>query len=233
MIVLGVTGIIHTNTPAFQTYAFHAMFTNASFVADQWHLNLGRPLSTNSVTDFKADAQVRGLQGRIVFQNRYAFIYRDGKLASFADTRYLDDFLLSDDKNEINTTLKKWMNATNLLSLEKARKVAEAGLSSVGIPPDKIVSGNFPVARQEAAGENYRLPYFIFEWKTNHFRLVTVAVSGITGHIAEFENRSSLPERIAQPANYFEMLGLPKNAIFVKRKWVPSGMPQEYMPYQP
>ncbi len=78
-------------------------------------------------------------------------------------------------------------------------------------------------------GKIYPLPYYQFYWKTEK-AACTVDVSGIIGKVAyfHFTDFTSTYLWFQSPTNYFEMLGLPTNAIFVHRIFTPPGKPPKY-----
>lgn len=122
--------------------------------------------------------------------------------------------------------LKLWLAATNLLSLEQARTIADSALKAVGLEP--VRTGARPKALGTQAttpwkGVSEALPYYCFEWQSNRRSVVSVEVSGITGRIADLRNNTAIPA-VAKPANYLELLGLPPNTVFVRPKYV-SGQP--------
>jgi hypothetical protein len=84
MVLLGSLDIIQTNTPAFQEYAYHAMFTNAQAITAAWHLDESL-ISTNKVTRFEADPTIVGVHGYIEFEKRYHFAYDWGIFSDFTD----------------------------------------------------------------------------------------------------------------------------------------------------
>lgn len=223
MVVLTLLGAIPKDTPAFQEYAFHAMFTNAQAVAAKWNLDQNL-IATNRVTRWTAAAHRSGVSGVIIFSDRYAFAYESGELARL-DHLYTPSFLMPGDK-AYKSKMKLWLAATNLLSLEQARTIADSALEAVGLEPARTG------ARPKALGTQLTtpwkdvseaLPYYCFDWKSNRFSVVSVEVSGMTGRIAHLENNTPIPA-LAKPANYLELLGLPSNTVFVRRKYV-SGQP--------
>jgi len=163
-------------------------------------------------------------------------------------------------KKRIKAALKRWVAATNQLSRTQALQVATAALEAIGLPPAALRAGKPPEVTQwhfDWKDERRLAPYYSVDWPTNYatpwgrlpwkgvsparpakarwitnsFSLVRVNVSGISGKMTHLENNTSflwLPKL----ANYLELLGLPTNTIFVKRR-VPWSEPPEYELYEP
>ncbi len=220
MVIIGTTGIIHTNTPQFQDYAFQEMFSHATNMITAWNLDLPRPIATNTVTDFKAVPYPAGAGGNIILSNRFYFQWLYGGLPTFNDQTYSCLRTLTPDLDTNNAVLEEWMRATNLLTMEKAQQVAESAMKSVGLPLDKLGFKKPNEAHQRKYewkdGKIYPLPYYQFYWKTEK-AACTVDVSGIIGKVVYFSytDFKGAYLRFQKPANYFEMLGLPTNAVFV------------------
>ena len=224
MVVLSLLGAIPKDTPAFQEYAFHAMFTNAQAAAAKWNLDQ-RLIATNQITRWTAAAHRSGVSGVIIFGDRYGFRYQSGGLASFSDTLYTPSFLMPGDKT-YKSKMKLWLAATNLLSLEQARTIADSALEAVGLEPARTGARPKAIGGQETTpwkGVSEALPYYYFDWQSNRRTVVWVAVSGMTGRIAQLDNNTAIAA-LAKPTNYLELLGLPTNTVFVRRTYV-SGQP--------
>ncbi len=170
MVVLTLVGAIPKDTPSFQEYAFHAMFTNAQAAAAKWNLDQSL-IATNRVTRWTAAAYRSGVNGVIIFGGRYAFLYQGGGLTSFSDRLYTPSFLMPGDK-AYKSKMKLWLAATNLLSLEQARTIADSALKTVGLEPAR--TGARPQALGGQATTPWKdvseaLPYYYFDWRTNRF----------------------------------------------------------------
>jgi len=247
MIVLNLSGAIPTNTPAFQKYAFQTMFTNAQVIASKWNLDQTL-IASNKVTSFWAEPYASGTAGGILFDKRYGFIYRNGKFSGFGDNAYTADFMSGEDDKKINIIIKQWLSATNILTKETAKDIAISAMRSIGLTDD----ANFKEPRAEQLlwhlkEESRFLPYYTFDWKSTVIPAVSEAlgftnivlhefaeidVSGLNGRVVHFEQNSPYL-KMAKPANYLEMLGLPPNTIFVKKKPTPSGQPPVYEIFPP
>ncbi len=231
MVVLGTSSIIQTNTPQFQDYAFYQMFAHATNMITSWNLDLPRSITTNMVTDFKAVAYPAGVGGNIVFSNRFSFQWLYGGLPIFNDQTNSCLRTLTPDLDADNAVLEEWMHATNLLTMEKAQQIAESAMKSLGLPLNKLGFKKPKEAHQRQYewkdGKTYPLPYYQFRWETENDSC-TVDVSGITGKVVYFGFSGYPYLRFEKPANYFEMLGLPTNAVFVHRVFMPPGIQPVY-----
>jgi hypothetical protein len=231
MVVIGTTSIIQTNTQQFQDYAFLEMFSHATNMITSWNLDFPRPIATNAVTDFKAVAYPGGVGGNIVLSNRFYFQWLYGGLPIFNDRTYSSSRISTPDVEKNDAILEQWMNTTNLLTMEKAQQIAESAMKSVGLPLDKLGFKRPKEAHQRKYewkdGKDYPLPYYQFRWETEE-DACTVDVSGITGKVAYFGFSGYPYLRFEKPTDYFEMLGLPTNAVFVHRTFTPPGKPPLY-----
>lgn len=233
MVLLSLQGTVPTNTRAFQEYAFNVMFTHATNMAAKWNLDLPNPITTNMISEFKPSAWEGGAGGDMVLSNRYYFSWLYGGLPNFDDEAYSCLKTQTPDVVANDAILEQWMHATNLLTLPKARQIAERAILSLGVPLNKV---NFKEP-QEAwqfkyewkDGKNYSLPYYRFYWNTQK-AACTVEVSGIIGRVAyfSFTDYTSTYLWFQKPTNYFEILGLPTNAVFVRRYYTMPGQPQRY-----
>jgi hypothetical protein len=230
MIVIGAASTIQM-TPRFQDYAFNEMFSHATSMIVGWHLDLPDPIATNMVTDFHAVAYPAGAGGNILFNDRFYFHWSYGGLPIFNDKTYSCARILTPDVNVNDAVLEQWMRATNLLTMGTAQKVAESAMVSVGLPLEKLNFDKPKEAHQREfewkAGKIYPLPYYQFVWETES-NACFVDVSGITGRVAYFGFSGYPYLRFERPTNYFNMLGLPTNAIFVHRRFTPRGQLQTY-----
>jgi len=237
MVVVGFASVIQTNTPQFQDYAFHAMFSQATNMAVKWNLDLPRPVTTNMVTEFKAVAYPAGIGGTIVFSNQFSFNWTAGGLPIFNDRINSCQITLSPDLEADNVILEKWMRATNLLTMETAQKVSTSTMRAAGLPLDKLKYEKPKLVHQRIYewknGKNYPLPYYHFRWETEESSC-SVDVSGINGKVVYFSFTGYPYLRFTKPANYFQMLGLPTNAVFVHRyPTAPNKMPVYELREQP
>jgi len=231
MIVLGLSQEIPTNTPAWQAYAFHAMFTNAQHISSCWKLNGEKPFTTNMVTFFEAKPNPIGVQGGISFNNQHVFAYRYGRFSYSGNKLYGSHVILSDDVEKNDLEMQKWLRATNLLTFKKARKIAENAFLSLGFTPNKTGFKEPYDAREWHYEKGKPLPLYSFGWKSE-YAAISVEVSGIISNVVYFANSS--PElKLAQPTNYLEMLGLPTNTVFVRRRPQPAPLPPRFEVYQP
>jgi hypothetical protein len=198
-----------------------------------WNLDLPRPVTTNTVTDFHAVAYPAGASGNIVFNNRYFFSWTAGGIPHFNDETYSCLRVLTPNVETNDGVLEQWMRATNLLTMEKAQQIAESAMLSIGLPTDKLDFKKPIKAHQRKYewkdGKIYPLPYYQFDWQTEK-AACTVDVSGIIGKVVYFDYTDFRGKylRFQKPTNYFEILDLPTNAVFVHRIFTPHGQPPRY-----
>jgi hypothetical protein len=231
MVVLTLHSTIPTNTPVFQEYAFREMFGQSSNMIVSWNLDLPCPITTNMVTDFHAAADSLGPQGLIVFSNRFYFSWLYSGVPTFSDKNYDIARALTPDVETNDAVLEEWMHATNLLTMETAQHVAESAMKSIGLPLDKLGFKRPTQAHQRKYewkdGKIYPLPYYEFRWETDN-GYCSVNISGIHSNIVYFFFMGHPYLQFQKPTNYFEMLGLPTNAVFVHPMFTPPGQPQKY-----
>jgi hypothetical protein len=233
MVVLTLHNAIPTNTSIFQDYAYHEMFSSATNMIVRWNLDLPGPITTNMVTDFHEAAYLPGVSGDITFSNRYFFSWLYGGNPHLNDHTYSCLRTLTPDLDADNVVLEQWMRATNLLTMKTAQQIAESAMKSLGLPLDKLGFKKPKQAHQRKYewkdGKTYPLPYYQFRWETEK-ATCTVDVSGIIGKVVYFYYIDNCAAYLTfqKPTNYFEMLGLPTNAVFVRRMYVPRGQPPKW-----
>lgn len=236
MVLASGIGIIQTNTPAFQEYAFNSMFQQATNLVEKWNLDLPRPVTTNMVTRFMAKASVSGYTGTIVFSNRFSFGWLLGHFSMFGDEPHREIRAKTLDVDTNDALFEQWMQATNLLTMKKARVIAESVMCSVGVP---MGTGKFKKPDYQTQmtydwkdDKKHPMPFYRFRWDTDHRQSYNyeVQVSGITSNVLECYFSITSPFlRSPKPTNYFEMLGLPANPVFVRRlSLVIPGQPPAY-----
>lgn len=233
MVVLLTANVVPTNTPAFQEYAVRTMLTNAQFVAARWSLDM-RLMASNEITHVTAVPTPVGLRGEICFGERYAFSYNYGRSRAFADLAFENQRFLTGNVHTNAQVLEEWIGMTNWLTLRKARQIAQNALPSLGVSfaqmkfRSPIKAGQWTYERD---GKTYQAPYYQFRWDSN-VGYCAVDVSGITSNLVYFYHAS--PHlKLETPGNYFELLGLPTNTVFVKRKFTLAGTPAEYEIFDP
>jgi hypothetical protein len=230
MVVLTLQNTIPTNTPAFQEYAFHEMFSQSSNMIVSWNLDLPRPITTNTVTAFHAVPTSRSPKGEIILGDRFWFTWIYSGVVTFSDKSYCIMSAQTPDVSVNDALFEKWMRATNVLTMHSAQQLAESAMKSVGLPLDKLDFNEPKEIRQEkyrwTDGKVYLLPYYEFCWDTDK-AYCTVDVSGILGRVVYFHfNGQDGPYLKFEPAtNYLAMLGLPTNAVFVHRLSRPDKPP--------
>lgn len=229
MVVLTLHGTIPTNTPAFQEYAFSAMYERASVMASNWDLALPKPISTKMVTHFVAEPTQSGIKASIEFSNRFVFSCLYGELPYFVDKQFDITKALTPDVKVNDVILEQMMRATNFLTVEKAQQIADSAMKSVGLPRNKMGFGNPLEIKQQkyqwTDGKIYPLPYYEFYWRTDK-GACGIDVSGISSNLARFYCVGPYLH-FEKPTNYLAMLGLPTNAVFVHRL-SPPGKPPLY-----
>jgi hypothetical protein len=226
MVVVSLSGFLSkelSNKPVFQDYAHQAMFQQASNLIVAWNLDLPRPITTNMVTHYSASAYVEGINGSLVFSNRYSFAWHHDKLDQFNDEPYIEERAKTLNVDTNDALFEQWMRATNLLTMEKARIIAESVMQSVGVPMGK---GKFKkpdymtqMTYEWKDDKKYPMPFFRFRWKgdnSNESHDYEVQVSGITSNVLHCHFLFGSPYlKSIKPINYFQMFGLQPKPIFV------------------
>jgi hypothetical protein len=218
MVAVGSLYTIQTNTPAFQEYAFHVMLTNAQAVAKAWYLD-NSLMTTNQITSFQAFPTPYGVRGSINFCKRYSFNSYLGWFNRFIDISNNCMIFETDNVETNDAILEQWMRATNHLTMKRAQQIAISSMRSIGIPLNKLGFNKPTNSRQRKYqwkdGKIYPLPYYEFEWRTDE-HVCRVDVSGINSNIVHFFIVGP-SIRLYMPTNYFELLDLPHNPVFVRR----------------
>src|SRR6185295_17032704 len=132
MVVLGMANVIPANTPAFQEYAVHTMLTNADRIAAVWNLPVKPPLTKERVTANSLRAHPLGIHGAITIDNRFTFRASNGRFDGFVDIPYECQVFLTDDVQKNDAVLERWIQMTNLLTLQKAQQIANSARVSIG-----------------------------------------------------------------------------------------------------
>ncbi len=296
MVVLARCGAALTNTPQFHAYAYREAAGTVSALAVKWHLpnGLGTAVGTNavSVTPYP-DHYVAVVEAG----PRFTFRIFSGQTVVFADKPYCEQFALpmtnlaaaangedawlraiEREQTENTRTAKRWAAGGDLLTMTKARRLAESALQSSGVPINEVGFGARPHATQavweEKTGQlsipaalvatngigeivnspeipecgegpvrfagpfgdgfwiaiyplrhpvKIRLPYYKFRWESAR-ATCDIHVSGLTSNIVYFDynDTQALPPL---PTNYFRLLNLPPEPVFVKRRF---GNPTTY-----
>ena len=226
MVLVSDLNVIQTNSPEFQEYGYHAMITNAQTVASAWHLESSL-IVTNQVTRFEVQPQIPGISGFIVFGNRYSFTYTFGCFGGFYDLQNDRMAAKTPDLETNNAIYEHWMRATNLLTMDSARKLAIASVKAIGMR--KVFhepKQSHQLQYEWKDGKTYLLPYYGFDWSDGH-DILRMDVSGVSGKVVYFF-AMGMPPRIGPPTNYFAMLGLPAKPIFVRCISSPKSQHPEY-----
>jgi len=233
MVVLTLQGAIQTNTPAFHEFAFQEIFKQSSNMIVSWNLDLPRPVSTNMVTAFQVKPNSKWAQGFIEFSNRFVFTWPNNGYPFFRDMPNTIMSVQTPDIKANDAIFERWMRATNELTMQSAQQLAKSTMKAVGLPLDKLGFDSPKEAHQEkyrwTDNKVYPLPYYEFNWNSGK-AYCSVHVSGILGKVTYFDFIGyGLPYlKIQTPTNYFQMLGLPTNAVFVHRLPTPTGKPPLY-----
>ena len=166
IVLLGWGNLIPTNTPAFDDYAFQEMFSRTTWMMTNWHLDIKAPITTNAVTSFHANAYPAGIGGTVIFDNRFIFSTEQGYFPRFADKPYESGNFLTDDAQKNDSVLEKWLSMTNLLTLEKAQKIAQSAIIAVHLPVHTAFLKTPSKAEQQlyerANGQVCPIPYYMF-----------------------------------------------------------------------
>jgi hypothetical protein len=112
-------------------------------------------------------------------------------------------------------SVKPWLQQTNALTLEEAQTIAESAMHAYGVPTDELGFLQ-PKVKDQLKSAGRPLPYYKFEWESEKGHC-KVHVSGTTTNIVRFELEGAEQLGLKPPPNYLELLGLPRNAVFVKR----------------
>ena len=215
MVLVSDLNVIQTYSPEFQEYAYHAMTTNAQAIAMAWHLDVSL-VSTNHVTHVEAAPGLFGIKGYIEFDQRYHFVYDSGWFNGFLD--FENDRMITKTPNiETNNSIsEQWMQATNLLTLDSARLLAANSLKAIGVSGDfKNPKKSHQLKYEWKDGKTNDLPYYGFDW-SDEKHIYQMEVSGINGKVVDFFAVGATT-RLVPPTNYYHMLGLPNDPIFVNR----------------
>ena len=243
MVVVGLTGLFPTDystIPAFREYVFNATFQQASNMIVAWNLDLPRPITTNMITKFITRPHLDGPNCTMVFSNRFTFGWGEGKFDQFNDGLYIRERTLSPDVDANDALLEQWMRATNLLTMEKAEQMAESVLHFLGVPSNVQRFSKPQKARQMhytwKDGKKYPMPYYGFWWETNGFNFGSgryeIQVSGIISNVVYCSILRVAPYvKTIRPMDYFELLSVPTNAVFVWRLPSAKGQPPIYELY--
>ncbi len=223
--------LIPTNTPAFQQYALQATESNAQIIAQSLALDQ-RFMSTNRVAcDFHSD--VDGINGWIVFEDRYKFEYAHGAFHMFCDKGYSEESVPGENK----AVVARWLRMTNVFAgptgIARARTVASDAMSRISAPDWRLQPKGPPLfnlanGAPPSFQEIYRVdgiltpvPLYVFQWLDRSGALASIEVSGITSNVTLL----SLPPYILlnRPANYYQLLGIPATSVFVT-PWIKPGV---------
>ena len=143
MMVVSVLGEIHTNTPAFQEYAFDLMLSKAQEVSAK--LNLDQTLvQKDKITSFKATPYLTGPGASMVFGDRYIFGTSRGDSLGFTDKSNSLSWIfgalpavnltnieqIGIQARAIDEDLR---TRTNHLKLKQARRIAESAMPIFGV----------------------------------------------------------------------------------------------------
>ena len=218
MVVLTWLGAIPTNTPALKEYAFQVMFTNAQSLGMRWHLDQSL-ITSNHATLTSVRAHPQQLYASIEFGDRYGFGTSKSGIIIFADTGFGEGMMLAMAQPRIASRyggeLKARFQAANALTLEQAQEMAESAMRAYGVTKDALGFLQ-PKVKEQLKSAGRPLAYYKFEWESDKGHC-KVDVSGITTNIVRFELEGPEQLRLKPPPNYLELLGLPKNTVFVKQ----------------
>jgi len=219
-LVLLAGGVIPTNTVAFKAYALTALLSQANYLATEWQLSTGRPITEEQIAKVVANPMTNGLSGGIFFGQNYGLSVCDGSFSLFRDYgHYSHSFVGRDDKMEALA------GQTNLLTADGTLALAREKLHRIGIDELKLGLANPATLDQwkyDSNGVVYPLPLYVVRWQTTTggYFVVDMEISGITSNVAELHHTiplDLLPPalRVPMPTNYLQMLGLPTNVNFL------------------
>jgi hypothetical protein len=246
MVVLTFWGTVPTNTPAFQDYALQLVLTNSQVIAAQLQLDQ-EAIRTNKITYFHAVPRPEGPDATVVFDKRYFFERASSSLRFFDENNSWEAIFSHGmtNKNDPESLMKQTRavyeqlrHSTNHLTLRKARHIAQAAMRSIGPQANTLVAVRAEqmkhrdeyITHFEADGtvvnvkkrnpKVYPLPYYEFSWETKSkepYAACHVHVSGIISNVV-YVHFVGVRPRLPKPENYLELLGLPPNTVFVKRR---------------
>ncbi|HWD18696.1 MAG TPA: hypothetical protein VHB20_05410 [Verrucomicrobiae bacterium] len=221
-------GVIQTNTPQFSRFEFQALFSKAQFAAKTWGLETSL-IESNKVTEFWNEPSIDGAHARMVFAGRYAFNEARGRFLGTFDGGFIfaDRLFCWPDYSGVQSEpgfnmgkaiqlTQNWLHETNGLTMKAAQDIAESAVHSFNIPIGNLLS-NEPCIREQKPwqlndGTPSLEPYYMFEWKVRE-GWCKVDVSGISSNVVYFNYSDGVHFRL--PTNYFQMLGLSSNSVFV------------------
>jgi hypothetical protein len=246
MVIVLANLSIQTNTPAFQSYGLQKTIADAHIMAANWHLNESLIESNKTTRFFCGPTahgpQVDAVFGRRYYFNigweRQYMVFNEGdgwrenaptaiwgsvardcnitfKDLSYCWPGYSDQQFASNVVN-YEVLLRRWANASNLLTLEKAEQIAESDIRSIGISMERMQfkSPNEKNQKTELSyGVEELMPYYTFTWKSDKGHC-QVDVSGLSSNIAYFNFEGECPQ-LEFSANWFQLLGLSSNTVFV------------------
>ncbi len=229
-----MSGEFHTNTLAFQQYALHTAITNAQSVAIRLHLD-EKYMTTNHM-QYEFQPRAFGIDGFIVFGGRYVFGCPDGSFGGFTDRLFQDR--ASGGSGMVDDITN---GGACSMTLKNALRIAYTTMDQLGVQRETRKYGRPTHAERKTsqALDGYRsfytvqLPLYHFEWQTDE-GFAEIDVSCINSNVAYFHFEPPC-WKLYFPTNYFEMLGLPRNPVFVcpLHPWMSNGPPYKLFPYQP
>jgi hypothetical protein len=244
MVVVTSSLFIQTNTPEFQNYGLQKAISDAHIMAAHWQLDEAM-IASNRITMFRCFPTAHGPATEIVFNRRYDFDFdwekqylfsytgdhrsEDAHLTiggyverdcdvTFKDLSYCHPPSSQFGSNNVSyeILLRRWVNASNLLTLEKAEQIAESGIRSIGISMEnmKFKTPNKKEQKTQLSyGVEQLLPYYTFTWESDKGRC-QVDVSGLSSNIAFFDFEGECPA-LEFSTNSLQLLGISSNTVFV------------------
>lgn len=236
---------IATNTPAFKDYTLQKSIADAQIMAANWHLEQAM-ITSNGMTLVRSSVTAHGPSSEIVFHRRYLFHFGwQNQWVDFPEfNAWRDDspiritggvardcmFLFKDLANfygvvdlkfgtnvpAYDIMVQRWLNASNLLTMDKAEQIAESSIGSIGVSMENM-KFKAPARKEQKIqmvnGAMHLLPYYTFDWDTDKGKC-SVEVSGISSNIALFYFEGECPQ-LEFSTNSFELLGFTTNTLFV------------------
>lgn len=245
MVILSY-GVIQTDTPEFRQFESKQVVSYAKMAAVKWHLDTNL-IGGNKITDIWIQPSLDGANARIVFSDRYCFSLALGRFLGkydggliFSDWQYCwpEYSLIILESNYTSAKgvamTQGWLNATNLLTMPAAQHIAESDVRLLGGRMGDFIA-NEPKSKQQKmwmllGGKPKMEPYYTFDWESKA-GACKIDVSGVNGKIVYFNY--SDPTNFLLPSNYFRLLGISSNTIFVKPLTRSQGATQyETVPYR-
>lgn len=223
------SGIIGTNTGAFQRYALETTAAEFTRVANSLNFGIPKPLTCADFSEVRVTPSYYGLKSYIVVRNRFFFRIDRNRISDFGDL----DFWLPAFENRPER-LNALLAAPDLLTKDSAEKLARNALSALGLQNGKNINLREPPQVIQWETETGPMPFYDVLWKTESFtgpqdaetwhgKAIGIQVCGVTSNVCHF---ALIPtpdtfDALVLPyaTNFFEFLGMSPTNRFWETKW--------------